>query len=376
MKKLILFLVFSISSSYYSQSTTVDALVPPQGFGIKLLNSAGNSSIINDVSNLGLMNPAAISNFDNYTIGISYQLNSDVENGWINDSKVIRKNDLIPQSAGAAIKWKQLTFGIGFGQSYNANVDFIWNSFNPGEQYITEFKGRVYSYSSAIAYSFNELLKDSKLDIGFNYSFHKVDFSNSDLYSATNLKDEAGNFSFGIQYSNKSQTGKETNIGFSYTLDTDFESEYTYSNATIIVRDNKSLNKISAANLITGNIPDQFSLDFSRDLSDQFKLNGSLMGVFWQRTNNNLKDQLEFSASMIYKVNEIFSPAFGFYYIDKNYKEDIFNLNEKFTAVYLTGGLKLVTKIFYADLAIADSHLFSGDFRKQTIGKLAIGVHL
>ncbi len=48
----------------------------------------------------------------------------------------------------------------------------------------------------------------------------------------------------------------------------------------------------------------------------------------------------------------------------------------KMNALFLIGGLRFNYDIFSADLAIADSHLFSGDFRKQTIGKLAIGVQL
>ena len=48
----------------------------------------------------------------------------------------------------------------------------------------------------------------------------------------------------------------------------------------------------------------------------------------------------------------------------------------KMNALFLIGGLRFNYDIFSADLAIADSHLFGGDFRKQTIGKLAIGVQL
>jgi hypothetical protein len=45
-------------------------------------------------------------------------------------------------------------------------------------------------------------------------------------------------------------------------------------------------------------------------------------------------------------------------------------------ALFLIAGLRFNYDIFSADLAIADSHIFGGDFRKQTIAKLAIGVQL
>ena len=99
-----------------------------------------------------------------------------------------------------------------------------------------------------------------------------------------------------------------------------------------------------------------------------------ITGVLWEADNDQVKNQLEFSASGIYRINEMFAPSFGFYYTDKNFDEDFFDINEKIDALFFIGGLRFNYDIFSADLAIADSHLFSGDFRKQTIGKLAIGV--
>ena len=61
MKKLVLFLVFTYSIIYFLNPMKLEALIPVQGYGINLLNSKGNSSIDNDISNIGFMNPAAIS---------------------------------------------------------------------------------------------------------------------------------------------------------------------------------------------------------------------------------------------------------------------------------------------------------------------------
>ena len=95
-----------------------------KGFGINLLNSSGNSSIDNDISNIGFMNPAAISNFDNYSFGFSYQFSSNIDEGWIADIGTSRKNDWMPQSAGAVFKFDDFSFGLGFGQKYNGSLDF------------------------------------------------------------------------------------------------------------------------------------------------------------------------------------------------------------------------------------------------------------
>jgi hypothetical protein len=377
MKKLLFMMLFINYTNSFAQHDNFDEIIPPQGFGIKLLNSAGNSSLNNFVSNLSYMNPASISNLANYSFGISYQYNTNIENGWINNSEVSRENDLIPQSAGVVIKWKQLTFGIGFGQSYNSKVDFIWNFYSPEEQQITEFKGRVSSYTSAISFTLNDIFKSSNFNVGLSYTFNRVNYSSSNQFEEVNLNDNAGNFSIGVQYSNKNQSEKNTKVGLSYTTAATFEHYiHNSSGFTIIVRDNKPLKSKAYETLVKANIPDQFNADLSTYLSDKLNLNISLAGVFWKQSDNNLEDQIEFSASTVYEINKMFSPAFGFYYTDKNYEQDIFNLNDKFNALFLIAGLKFNCDIFSADLAIADSHLFSGDFRKQTIGKLAIGVQL
>ena len=377
MKKIIIGFLSFYATIIFSQSDNIDWLVPPQGFGIGLLNSCGNSSIINDVSNEGLMNPAAISNFENYTMGFSYQYNSNIEKGWINDSEVKRQNDFIPQSAGGIFRWNELTLGIGYQHKYNIDVDLRGYSNGFNEVYNTHFKGRVHSYSFALAYSLNKIMNEnSYVDIGLNYTFNNVDFSSTYQNQETLLNDNSGNFSFGIQYTNKNSDDTKTKIGLSYTLATDFESEYYYSNFTVIIRTTDAPNAATADNLITGHIPDKFSLDFSKDLSNAVTLNASAAGIFWHRDNNILKDQIEFSASTIYKINEMFSPAFGFYYTDNKYENGFFDFNNKFNSIFLIAGLNINYNIFSADLAIADSHLFSGDFRKQTIGKLSIGVSL
>ena len=60
----------------------------------------------------------------------------------------------------------------------------------------------------------------------------------------------------------------------------------------------------------------------------------------------------------------------------RNYELGLFDLNEKFDALYLIAGLKLNFGMFNSDLVIADSHLISGDYRKQTIIKLSLGIKL
>lgn len=386
MKKLVLFLALVYSTITLPQYNDTQVIIVPQGFGINLLNSAGNSSIDNDVSNIGFMNPASLSNFTNYSLGFSYQFSSSIDEAWIADIGASRKNDWIPQSAGAVFKLDDFSFGLGFGQKYNSSIDFdsiqITTTQDPdgiGEFFKVDYKTRVYTYSLAASYSFFDLISEnSALDFGFRYSYNKMDFYESIWQINFSESDVSSNFNIGVQYIDEIAENRKIKIGFSYETQVDFSSPIS------IELDSLDINSGNGSNIgaqlynynIVGYIPDEFKLDLTIDLTSDLRLNTLIAGVLWENDNNNQKNQLEFSASAIYMINEMFSPSFGFYFTDKNYDEDFFDINEKMNALFLIGGLRFNYDIFSADLAIADSHLFSGDFRKQTIGKLAIAVHL
>jgi hypothetical protein len=389
MKKLVLFLVLFYSIILLPQTNETQALNPVQGYGINLLNSSGNSSIDNDISNIGFMNPAAISNFDlNFGTGVSYQFSSEMEEGYVAEIGVRRINDWMTQSVGAVYKMGEISFGLAFGQKYNGElytgpipITTVTEPDGTGEFWEALIQSRVQSYSAIVSYSFPEIFDgSSSLQVGFRYSLNHLNHINKIWDLTVDEGDNASSYSIGLQYSNKISESRNLKIGFAYEIEAEFEKVYEYTNDLIYIYDPDSTGRIPAVintkyNLI-GSVPDKFNLDVSVDLSESFKLNTMITGVLWEPDNDYIKNQLEFSASGIYQINEMFAPSFGFYYTDKNFDEDFFDINDKMNALYLIGGLKFNYDIFSADLAIADSHLFSGDYRKQTIAKLAIGVHL
>jgi hypothetical protein len=381
----ILLLTTIISVTIFPQNNETQAIIAPQGFGINLLNSKGNSSIDNDISNIGFMNPAAISNFDSYSFGLSYQLSSEIEEGWIADIGTSRKNDWMPQSAGAVFKFDDFSFGLGFGQKYNGSLDFdsiqITTTQDPdgtGEYFQVEYKTRVQSYSLSASYSFPEIFNESSsLEIGFRYSFNHLKFYEKLLGIKIDESDNIGSYAIGLQYSNRISKNRILRVGFSYEFESDFEKASEYQSDFIYAYpDSISVLPFNYKFNLIGSVPDKFNLDVSVDLSESFRLNTMITGVLWEPDNDYIKNQLEFSASGIYRINEMFAPSFGFYYTDKNFDEDFFDINDKMNALFLIAGLRFNYDIFSADLAIADSHIFGGDFRKQTIAKLAIGVQL
>ena len=388
MKKLIFILALLYSTIVLPQNNDTQAIIAPQGFGINLLNSKGNSSIDNDKSNIGFMNPAAISNFESYAFGLSYQLSSKIEECWIADIGTSRKNDWMPQSACGVFNFDNFSFGLGFGQKYNGSLDFdsipITTSQYPdgtGEFITVEHRTRVQTYSLSASYSFPEVFgESSSLDIGFRYSYNHLKFYEKFWEMTIDESDNIGSYAFGLQYSSQISDSRMLRVGFSYEIEPDFEKVYEYNNGLIYISDPDSNGRIPAYinskyNLV-GSVPDKFNLDVSADLTEFFRINTMITGVLWEADNDYIKNQLEFSASGIYRINEMFAPSFGFYYTDKNFDEDFFDINEKNNALFLIAGLRFNYDIFSADLVIADSQLFGGDFRKQTIGKIAIGVQL
>jgi hypothetical protein len=294
----------------------------------------------------------------------------------------------MPQSGGAFYKMGEISFGLAFGQKYNGElftgpipITTVTEPDGTGEFWEALIQSRVQSYSAIVSYSYPEIFDgSSSLQVGFRYSLNHLNHINKIWDLTVDEGDNASSYSIGLQYSNQISNNRTLRIGFSYEIEPDFEKVYEYNNGLIYISDPDSNRGIPAIinsryNL-KGSVPDKFNLDVSADLTESFRLNAMITGVLWEADNDYIKNQLELSASGIYRINEMFAPSFGFYYTDKNFDEDFFDINEKNNALFLIGGLRFNYDIFSADLAIADSHLFGGDFRKQTIGKIAIGFQL
>ena len=52
-------------------------------------------------------------------------------------------------------------------------------------------------------------------------------------------------------------------------------------------------------------LPDELRIDLAFDAASDLKLLANLTSVFWATETNSLKDQIEFSLSAVYKINEI-----------------------------------------------------------------------
>ncbi len=388
MKKLVLLFVLVYSTISYNQTINNEsqANLFPQGYGIKLLNFTGTSSIINDVSNLGFMNPASISNFENYSFGVSYQFSSSIDEAWIADFGFDRIHDFYPQSFGAIAKWKDFSFGLGFGQKYNGAPEFgpilvtsIQDPDGTGEYITPVIEKLIHSYSFSAAYSFKELMKTTnEFSLGFRYNLNRFNEYDEIGELVGEAEDYFHSFNIGLFSSFKLDETRNISLGLSYETKSEFKAQFEINSE--IIQDPDPINPPAynkVESYLIGSTPAELRIDCGVDATSTLKFLFNLTNIFWDDQSDNVKDQVEFSTSTLYAFNEQFNSSLGFYFTDYKYKEAYFSqLNSELNAFFITAGLKFSNDIFSADLAIADSHLFSGDFRKQTIGKLAIGVSL
>ncbi|HEY6436355.1 MAG TPA: hypothetical protein VIY47_07175, partial [Ignavibacteriaceae bacterium] len=166
-------------------------------------------------------------------------------------------------------------------------------------------------------------------------------------------------------------------IGSSYTFSTEVSDQLEYENTRTLIPGDSSFYQIATPDFyLSLTVPSEFSIDINFKPVKQLNLLGRINTIFWNTASENVKDQIEFSTSAAYSFNPSLEASLGFYYTSKEYLDDFFNINDDLYAIYLTTGASFQLNIFNIDLAIADSHLFSGEFWKQTIGKIGFGIQL
>ncbi|OQA68186.1 MAG: hypothetical protein B6D44_16790 [Ignavibacteriales bacterium UTCHB2] len=387
MKNLVLFLLVFFSVNTFAQLTIKsDLILFPQGYGLNLLNSSGNSSIVNDVSNISFMNPAAITGLKNYSAAISYQFNTDLKEAWIADIGMKRIYNFFPQSFGAVAKYGNFSFGLGLGQRYNGTKEFgkipITTPDRPdgtGEFIELREKNTIQSYSLSTAYSLSEVLQSSfDIQIGLKYSLNYLRHSMYILYNNINAKGYYSSFSFGITSLFDLDEERFLQLGLSYEISSELNVNPQIDIDLLSIPDpNNRTNYYLHPIELFYKSPSELNFNIAVDATNDLMFLGGLRAVFWSSQKEYFKNQLEFSLSGLYKFSEIVKASLGFYSTDfKNENFSSLELGEEFNAFFLTTGLNLNISIISIDLALADSHLFSGKFTKQTILKLAAGVQL
>jgi len=395
MKYRLLLLIFFLTSIIYSQSGnsrsyTRESLlnVLPQGYSIGLLNSKGTSAIHNDVSNIGLMNPASLYLQKNYSVAFSYQFQTDIDEAYLFDIGTKRVQNYLPQSLGGVVHYENFSFGIAFDQKYNGSLEFgpiqvttVSNPDGTGIYYTPEFENTLQNYTISAAYLTEGILGNrSNLSFGTKYILNRLYSYESISTVSANATVLGSNLELGAYYEIIINEEQRFGIGTSYTFSTEISDQIEYKDSRTTIPGTvpgDSVYQISTPEYeLSLAIPSELGFDLYFKPISQLKLLGRINTIFWNGASENIRNQIEFSTSAAYSFNPSLEASLGVYYTSKEYIDDFFNINDDLYAIYLTTGVSFQLNIFNIDLAIADSHLFSGEFWQQTIAKIGLGIQL
>lgn len=395
MKYRLFLLIFFLTTSIYSQSAnnrsyTRESLlnVLPQGYSIGLLNSKGTSAIYNDVSNIGLMNPASLYLHKNYSVAFSYQFQTDIDEAYLFEIGTQRVQNYLPQSLGGVVHYENFSFGIGFDQKYNGSLEFgpipvttVSNPDGTGQYFTPEFENTLQNYTISAAYLSEGILGNgSSLSFGIKYILNRLYSYESISTVSANANVFGSNLELGAYYEIKINEEQRFGIGTSYTFSTEISDQIQYEDSRTIVPGSvpgDSVYQIATPEYeLSLTIPSELGFDFYFKPISQLKLFGRINTIYWKSALGNVKNQLEFTSSAAYSFDPSVEVSLGLYNTSKNYIDDDYNINDEFYAFYLTAGVSFSINIFKIDLALADSHLFSGELWKQSIGKIGLGIQL
>ncbi|MBU0475898.1 MAG: hypothetical protein KKF62_17265 [Bacteroidetes bacterium] len=386
MKRAIIFLLLMFNYNIFSQKATESPVAfLPHGLSLPLLNGNGNSAINNDVANIGSINPAALENFNNFMFGFSYQYEPKINESWIADIGSERINNWIPQSAGIVFPYNELRFAISMNQKYNRalligpmEITTIENPSGIGEFIKPKDETFIYNYSFTTSYTYNNFLSNSELSFGIRFGFYKLDEYEKIFNSWIDASLYSNDVSVGILYSSPKTDNQYLKLGIFY------HSKLQFNEQVEILRDEVQIDNgglfptpiyPTEANLVA-KFPSSIQLDIDFTQLNKFQFLASISNSYWSDVADNYKNQIEITSSISYFLSESFSPSFGFAYSEKKLVEDYFGANKKLDVIFLTAGAVLKFNNLSVNLALADSHLFSGDFRKTTIGKISLSYSL
>jgi hypothetical protein len=263
---------------------------------------------------------------------------------------------------------------LGFTQKYNLRKDYgemyatvVDKTSDIGYKTIGSFD--MYSdyvlrgYSLMIAYHiprFEPLtlgIRYSMLSASYSYPRMDIDPSDTSRYflSDVQMSSRRSSWSVGALYVNE-----KARFGVYYEKGADF---------TRI--------PLNGGDYLCGFYPDQWSLGASWRFIPRFTINGNVRYLIWDHASPYVYwrtfNQFEYSGSILSQV--ISNLKFSLSFLTTDYRTQAF-MDEPISssrAIYTSVGLIWSVREFDVDLAVADSHLFSDDLRKQTIFKIGLG---
>jgi hypothetical protein len=383
---LVLFVLIIFSSNIFSGdvsrtgTTGTSSLTTLSGYGVKLLSGLGNSGLINSTSNLGFMNPASIGYLQNLSIGLTYQVNTPVYFPEpYDETNYDRVYNFIPQSFGAVYKYDDFTFGLSIGQEFNSKLDFgeipVTSAQYPdgtGEYYTPVIEYMIENYSLSTAYNFEKSVFDeAEVSLGIRYTLNRFHGYEKLLSTVAEQATFASSIDAGILLKlEEMQFGLSFNSGktFNATNSDDLQVRTTIPGTT-------SGSYVIETRGFEFFIPAEINFDARFQLRDHLNLTAAINNVFWSSDYSAFTNQLDISSSIIYDTQNMLSGSLGLM-LSNCFLVDDYDYENEFNALFIMMGINLKFENFNIDFALADSHLLSGEFRKQAIAKLGLELQL
>jgi hypothetical protein len=380
-------IILIINSLIYPQE---NKLFLPQGYLLPNLSGYGYSKTINDVSDIGNMNPASLSSFNSISGGVSYQYNSKINNAWLADIGFYKNKTGLPQSAGIVYPLNDFCLGVSFTQRFNGSLDFgqipittVENPDGTGDFYSPLYQINLMSYSFLGAFTVHNTFKDNdKLSFGLSINLDKF----SDYEKIIDVVEEGsfygGSFSLGAVYERSSDDVLLYRLSLFFEKGANAAGNFTIEGPTVTVFPD-SISHGAKYNIPTevirtfGKIPDKLNFGVDFKIGPFLSVSSNYSYVFWHGVGASA-NQPEISFAGLYKLSDIVSLSVGTYIMQYN-NEGInrdFQGYGKLNAVYLTAGTVIHFENIDLNIGLADSHLISGEWRKQTAGTVSLGFHL
>ncbi|MGE5437407.1 MAG: hypothetical protein ACM3O3_09300 [Syntrophothermus sp.] len=372
----IIIILFLLTFQTYSQSYIFDqTILIPQGFELLPQSGHGISTITNSSTEIGNMNPAALSLFDKLNVGISIKYGTKVNEAWLGGTYKEFLLKYNPQTVGIVVPYKNFRLGAALNQRYNAKLNYkigVFSTANPEifDYYYYDSKSEMRTYSFLASYLLKDYAKGNSLSIGFKFSNNVLYDYGSDyfMYSSSDLIYSKNNFSIGIIYSHPIKEEKYFNLGFSY--DSKIKYESPFNNILLIERGFP----YTPYEFKLG-YPEKFKFELNSNYFDKLTLSTGINILGWNKVYDHVKNTVEFMANADYDAISFMKAALGFFYTNYQFNEKGANeFNNKLKALYIIGGIEYRYNVFNANLSVSDSHFFSGDWWKETIVKFGIGI--
>lgn len=375
---------FSSLIAQTSKSQLHPFLFSSHGFNSIYLDPSGYNPVFSTFSgNPANSNPAGFSDDKKIHIWGKWAKNSEIKNAWFGFGYRQLKPE-IPSGIGVSVPILGLSVTAGFTRSLNYTLyseDISRTS--PDDP-----------YGSGISFDYYD---DAQLDI-FSLSFSgKMNLpgkDGNDLAFGLTLKNgllkvkstidrnvmetdsRTISFSFGAICTLQPEFAEKLKVGFS------FESEENYSGTSKYEDLSFGAPAGTYAPIIKDPIKFEANLPTRVHVGTEITYHSGIQALFQgsllmrQTTGFLAKNQTELSGSVVFPVFDSVKISGGLLYDFwlKNEKESGSVVNETdFQSVFLTTGVHAGFWGVLIDISLADNHLFSGKYRKQTILTAGIG---